>query len=74
MLALLYQPTPAFIFFGTTGKRYEETPLRLSERITRLGLELLFLWQNKNDIKLLEFNYLTRNVKVLVDFLKNWNP
>ena len=75
MLALLYQPTPAFIFFGTTGKRVrEETPLRLSERITRLGLELLFLWQNKNDIKLLEFNYLTRNVKVLVDFFKELEP
>ena len=75
MLALLYQPTPAFIFFGTTGKRVrEETPLRLSERITRLGLELLFLWQNKYDIKLLEFNYLTRNVKVLVDFFKELEP
>lgn len=72
MLALLHQPTPAFIFFGTSGERVkEETPLQLQNRMTRLGLEFLFLWENKKLIKALDSQYLTRNTKVLVDFLMN---
>jgi len=75
MVALLYQPTPAFIFFGTSGERVkEETPLQLKERMTRLGLEFLFLWENKNLIKALDSQYLTRNTKVLVDFFNELEP
>ncbi|WP_156188813.1 hypothetical protein [Acinetobacter indicus] len=75
MLALVYQPTPAFIFFGTSGKRVkEETSLQLKERMTRLGLEFLFLWEKKNLIKVLDSQYLTRNVKVLVDFFNELEP
>ena len=71
MLALLYQPTPAFIFFGTSGERVrKETPLELKKRMTRLGGELLFLWGKKDFIKLLNCNYLTRNIKILADFLR----
>ena len=75
MLALLYQPTPAFIFFGTSGERVkEETPLQLKERMTRLGLEFLFLWGEKRLIKVLDSEYLTRNIKILVDFFKELEP
>lgn len=71
MLALLYQPTPAFIFFGTSGERVRtETPLELKKRMTRLGGELLFLWGKKDFIKRLNCNYLTRNIKILADFLR----
>ncbi len=75
MLALLYQPTPAFIFFGTSGARVkEETSLQLKERMTRLGLEFLFLWRNKNLIKALDAKYLTRNIQVLADFFNELEP
>lgn len=74
MLVLLYQPTPAFIFFGTSGQRTEKEPLKLKERMTRLGLEFLFLWDNKNLIKALKSEYLTRNIKVLADFFNELEP
>lgn len=75
MVALLYQPTPAFIFFGTSGERVKkETPLQLKERMTRLGLEFLFLWSEKDFIKWLDSEYLTRNVKILVEFFKELEP
>ena len=75
MVALLYQPTPAFIFFGTSGKRVkEETPLRLEEKMTQLGLEFLFLWSEKDFIKRLDCEYLSRNIKILEDFLKELDP
>lgn len=75
MLALLYQPTPAFIFFGTSGKRVEEeTPSRLKGRMTRLGLEFLFLWEKKKFIKELDSQYVTRNIQVLTDFFNELEP
>lgn len=75
MLALLYQPTPAFIFFGTSGKRVEEeTPSRLKGRMTRLGLEFLFLWETKKFIKELDSQYVTRNIQVLTDFFNELEP
>lgn len=75
MLALLYQPTPAFIFFGTSGNRTRrETPLELKKRVTRLGEELLFLWSNKDFIKLFHCDYLTRNTKILADFFNELEP
>ncbi|MDP1444100.1 hypothetical protein Q8G43_03860 [Acinetobacter schindleri] len=75
MLALLYQPTPAFIFYGTSGDRVkEETQSQLKERMTRLGLEFLFLWDKKDLIKSLGSEYLTRNVQVLVDFFNELEP
>lgn len=75
MLALLHQPTPAFIFFGTSGEKVkEETPLQLQNRMTRLGLEFLFLWRKKDFIKLLDCEYLSRNIKILVDFFKELDP
>ena len=71
MLALIYQPTPAFIFFGSSGLEIrKEQPHELKNRITRLGFELLYLIDKKNDIENFQSEALTRNVKILIDFLR----
>ena len=71
MLALIYQPTPAFIFFGSSGREVrKELPHELKKRITRLGFELLYLIDKKNDIENFQSEAVTRNVKILIDFLR----
>ena len=71
MLALIYKPTPAFIFFGSSGREVrKELPHELKNRITRLGFELLYLIDKKNDIEDFQSGALTRNVKILIDFLR----
>ena len=69
MLALLFLPTPAFVYYGTTGvKVQKETPDELKKRMSLLGLEFLFLLDQKEFIKNLDCEFLTRNIKLLVDF------
>ena len=38
MLTLMYKPTPAFIYYGSTGRYVrEESPSKLAKRLTNLG-------------------------------------
>lgn len=48
----------------------KEQPHELKNRITRLGFELLYLIDKKNDIEDFQSGALTRNVKILIDFLR----
>lgn len=72
MLTLMYKPTPAFIYYGSTGRYVRlESPSKLAKRLTNLGREFLFIWSIQKFIRNLDHDYLTRNIKILVEFFKN---
>lgn len=71
MLALLLQPVPAFVeSISQTEQTKQETVSQLLKRLTHLGEELLFLWDQQEFIRQLDGNYFTRNVKILAEFFK----
>lgn len=72
MLALIFKPTPAFIYYGSTGRRVrKESPSTLAKRMSNLGREFLFIWSQEKLIRSLDHGCLTSNIKILVDFFTN---
>jgi hypothetical protein len=72
MLLLRFKPTPAFIYYGSTGRYVrKESPANLEQRITSLGREFLFIWSKQETIRSLDHSFLTNNIKTLSDFFKN---
>ena len=74
MMALMYKPTPAFIYYGSTGKYVDkESSSTLAKRLTNLGREFLFIWSKDKFIRGLDHDYLTRNIKILKEYFTNLN-
>lgn len=76
MLMLLHQQiTPAFLYSkGQISQVAREKSGQLEQRVTRLGREFLFLWNEMDFIKELAGNYFTRNVLILSDFFREEDP
>lgn len=75
MLTLLQQSTPAFLYSKEQMSQIRlESPKQLEQRVTRLGREFLFLWNEMDFIKQLKGNYFTRNVQILADFFECEDP
>jgi hypothetical protein len=75
MLTLLQHSTPAFLYSKEQMSQIRmESPKQLEQRVTRLGREFLFLWNEMDSIKQLKGNYFTRNVQILADFFESEDP
>ncbi|MHA3103800.1 hypothetical protein [Acinetobacter sp. ANC 3791] len=69
MLSLALQPIPAFIKSASQEEfTQQENTTQLLKRVTRLGKEFLFLWENKERIKKFSGSYFTINVQILAEF------
>ena len=76
MLTLLHQQsTPAFLYSKEQMPQIRmESSKQLEQRVTRLGREFLFLWNEMDFIKQLSGGYFTRNVQILAEFFRYEDP
>lgn len=71
MLSLTLQPIPAFIeSVSQEESTQQENTTQWLKRMTRLGKEFLFLWDERDRIKEFSGNYFTTNVQILAEFFK----